>query len=445
MKSSLRRAAKQFSQSSWMVDKVRWFTREIQTAWGSRLGKNAGWMLIGQGLNVLLQAGYFILLARLLGVREYGVYAGAFAFVAMATPYCTLGSGLLFVRYVGADHSKFAAYWGNILLSSALAGSILTAALCLIAPHFLNSASASIVMLVGIANCIFAPLVASMGFMFQAFEVLRITALLNLLTNALRFLAAAAMTALLPRASAGQWALATICISGLAAVVGFIIVTKRFGRPRFFPRMLASHALEGLNFSLGWSAQSAYNDIDKTLLSHYGLNVQNGIYTMAYRVVDVASTPAGALDAAALPRYVRESARDLHSVPRLAVRLAKRASLIGLLISAALFLAAPLIPLVVGQGYAEAVLALRWLCLLPAMRGIHYLTGCALTGSGFQRYRTSSQLCVAALNLGLNLWLIPQYGWLGAAWASLASDGSLAVVNWIMVRRISGSRLKFAS
>ncbi|MGO9434829.1 MAG: flippase [Terracidiphilus sp.] len=445
MKISRRWPVKQISQNSWMGDKLAWLTKEIRFVWNSRMGRNAGWMLIGQGLNLLLQTGYFILLARLLGVREYGVFAGAFAFVAMATPYSTLGSGLLFVRYVGTDHSKFAAYWGNVLLSSAVAGSILTTALCLIAPHFLNTASASLVMLVGIANCIFAQLVGSMGFIFQAFELLRLTALLNLLTNAFRLLAVATMAAVLPRASAEQWAIATVYISIFAAVVGFLVITKRFGRPRFFPRMFVAHAMEGLGFSLGWSAQSAYNDIDKTLLSHYGLNTQNGIYTAAYRIVDVATTPIVALDAAALPRYVRDSAKDLRSVPPLAIRLAKRASLAGLVASGALFLTAPLIPLVMGHGFAETVLALRWLCLLPAMRGIHYLTGCALTGMGFQRFRTISQLCVAALNFGLNLWLIPRYGWLGAAWVSLASDGSLAVINWILVRWISVGRLKSAS
>jgi O-antigen/teichoic acid export membrane protein len=94
-----------------------------------------------------------------------------------------------------------------------------------------------------------------------------------------------------------------------------------------------------------------------------------------------------------------------------------------------------MIPHLVGRGFAESVSALRWLCLLPAMRGIHQLTGCALTGMGLQRFRTIVQLSAAALNLSLNLWLIPQFGWLGAAWASLATDGSLAMANLFLMQR----------
>src|SRR5579862_3818289 len=223
-------------------------------------------MLVGQGLSFLLQAGYFVLLARLLGVREYGIFAGAFACVSIALPYSTLGSGLVFVRHVGSQPSIFSVYWGHIILSAVTAGTVLTAALCLVAPHVLNQASASIVFLVGIGNCVFAQFVASTGFVFQTFERLQMTAALNILTNCLRFLAVGIMTMLMPHASARQWALASMYISILAAIASFVIVARSFGHPEFAPRMLLSHASEGFGFSLGWSAQSAYNDIDKTLL-----------------------------------------------------------------------------------------------------------------------------------------------------------------------------------
>ncbi|MGD0366284.1 MAG: flippase [Acidobacteriaceae bacterium] len=413
-------------------------TTEIRRLRTNTLAHNAGWMLVGQGCSFLLQAGYFVLLARLLGVREYGIFAGAFAFVGIAMPYSTLGSGLLFVRYVGSRPDSFAVYWGNIILSTTIAGTALTAVLWLVAPHLLNPASAAIVLPVGIGNCIFSQMLASMGFVFQAFERLRMTAALNILTNGLRLLAVGIMTILLPHSNAQQWAMASLYVSLLAAIVGFVVVSKGFCWPQFSPSLVISHAVEGLGFSLGWSAQSIYNDIDKTLLSHYGMNVQNGIYTMAYRIVDIASMPITALDAAALPRYVRDSSNnDVRGVNRLAVRLAIRASLVGLMMSAILFFTAPLIPHLVGRGFAAGVQALRWLCLLPAMRGIHQLTGCALTGMGFQRYRTAAQLSAAGVNLALNLWLIPRYGWHGAAWASLATDGSLAIATWVLLKGIS--------
>lgn len=394
-------------------------------------------MLIGQGVSLVLQAGYFVLLARLLGVKEYGVFAGAFAFVGIAMPYGSLGSGLIFMRYVSANRDSFAAYWGNILFSTMIAGTALTVLLSLIAPRLLNPSSASIVLVTAIGNCIFSQIVLSTGLVFQTFERLRMTATLNILTNCLRLLAVAIMMTVSPHATAKQWALASLEVSLLAAIVAFAIVLRKLGIPKFAPRLFLSKAVEGLGYSLGASANSVYNDVDKTMLSHYGMNIQNGIYTMAYRVVDIATIPVASIDAAALPRYFNINSKGPRAVAPLALRLALRASLVGLLISGLLFVAAPAIPRLVGKGFGDSVLAVRWLCLLPALRGVHQLTGSAITGMGRYQFRTAGQFCVAGLNVALNLWLIPQYGWIGAAWASLASDGSLGVMNYLTLRLIS--------
>lgn len=411
---------------------------QIRALRASSLAHNAGWMLVGQGLNLLLQAGYYILLARLLGVREYGVFAGAFAFAAIATPYSSLGSGLLFVRYVSTRADNFAAYWGNILLATFGMGLLLTILLYMIAPHLLNPESASLILLVALGDCVCRQLVSCIGQIFQAFEQLRMTAATNILVSFLRLMAIAFLALFCHRATAWKWALASLIVSALAAIMTSAFVIVRYGRPRFSLQLLLSKFQEGFGFSLAGSTQSAYNDIDKTMLSHYGLNIANGIYTMAYRIVDVATIPITALDAAVLPRYFYLSREKSASVVNLSVRLARRAAFLGLIMSICMFFAAPLIPLTVGIGFKDSEMALRWLCLIPVFRGVHQLTGSAITGLGFQRYRTTAQFSVAAINVGLNLWLIPRYGWLGAAWASVASDGTLALTNWSMLLCLGG-------
>lgn len=424
-----------------ILSKLRTLAGELQRVRRSSLARNTGWMLVGQGASLMLQAAYFVLLARLLGVTEYGVFAGAFAFVAIAAPYSALGSGLVFVRYVSIDAANFSAYWGNIFISTFGVGAMLTAVLYFLAPHLLNPASASVVLLVALGNCIFAQLLACMSQIFQAVEQLHMTALLTLLANFLRLSVVVLLAILVRHATARQWAVASLFISVLAAVVGALIVIRSFGRPRFVPKLFRSKISEGFGFSLAGSTQSVYNDIDKTMLSHYGMNLENGIYTIAYRLADLATLPITALDAAALPRYFRQSREGSRSVWALSTRLARRATLIGFVMAACLFVAAPLIPHILGSEFGSSVLALRWLCLLPALRGIHQLMGGAITGLGFQRYRTSAQFLAATLNFGLDLWLIPAHGWLGAAWASLATDGLLGLLNWIILNAL---RLKLA-
>jgi O-antigen/teichoic acid export membrane protein len=98
---------------------------------------------------------------------------------------------------------------------------------------------------------------------------------------------------------------------------------------------------------------------------------------------------------------------------------------------------APLVPHILGHQYADITSALRWLALLPVLKTLHYFTADALTGAGHQRLRTFIQIGVAVFNVLINLWLIPAYGWRGAAWSSIASDGLLALSLLITITRLN--------
>jgi len=415
---------------------------EFQKLRSSTLAQNAGWMLMGQGLGLVLQAGYFVLLARLLGAAEYGVYAGAFALVAIVGTYSTLGSGTLFLRYVSADKTKFSIYWGNILLTTSVISGVMVLLLAVVAKHLVNPASASVVVLAAVSNCFCSQLATCCGQVFQTFEKLRITATLNFLTNFFRLAAAAIMLAWLHHASAWQWAWASLAVSLVAAIAAVVMVTVQFGLPRFMPRLFLSGAAEGFGYSFATSTASAYNDLDKTMLSHYGMNVANGIYTMAYRVVDIATIPVLSIRDAAMPRFFREGTEGLRKAATLAARLLGRASLLAALAAVVMFITAPVLPHILGHGFAGSVSALRWLCLIPLFRSFHQMAGSALTGAGEQKYRTATQLTAAGANFGLNLWLIPTHGWLGAAWASLITDGGLGMLNWTILRFLAASSKK---
>jgi O-antigen/teichoic acid export membrane protein len=400
--------------------------RKIQN---SALARNAGWVFVGQGLGFVLQAAYFILLARLLGTKEYGIYAGAFALASMPSAYSTLGTGTLLIRYVSTNKKLLPLYWGNVLVVTSVTSFLVVGILYVAAKHLLDPLSASIVVLCAIGNCFCSQLATCAGQVFQTFEKLRITAALSLLTNLLRFIAAGTMLLRLHHASARQWALASMLVSLIAATTAVIAVTVEYGWPKFKSKLFFSGAAEGFGYSFATSTTSVYNDVDKMMLSHYGMYVANGIYTMAYRVVDIATIPVLSIRDAAMPRFFREGAVSLKRSSELAYTLLKRALPIALFCAAGMFVLAPIIPHIVGEGFRDSIMALRWLCFIPVFRSIHQMTGCALTGAGLQTYRTSSQVAAALASLGLNILLIPRYGWLGAAWGSLLTDGLLALMN----------------
>jgi O-antigen/teichoic acid export membrane protein len=208
--------------------------------------------------------------------------------------------------------------------------------------------------------------------------------------------------------------------------------------PRF-ERLRLRDLSEGLSFSFSNSSISAYNDIDKTFLVSLGQTYAAGIYSAAYRVVDVATAPLYGIYTAATPRLFREGGRSVSHASAQSRRLLLRTIPYGLIVAAALYFGAPVLPRLFGASFQGSVAALRWLCLLPLLRVFHYAWGTTITASASQWNCTATQFGAAALNLLLNFLLIPRWSWQGAAVASLLTDGSLAIssrfVLWWIQRR----------
>ena len=397
------------------------------------LARNAGWMFLGQGLTFFLQGAYFILLARLLGSQQYGIFVGAAAVVSLVSQYSTLGSGWVLLRHVSQDHRKFAEYWGNTILTTLIVGVVVIVLLKLCGKWMLGPAGASIVVLIAIGECICARLTEAAGQAFQAFENLRWTATLTAVTSVVRLLTAAIMTLILHHASVQQWAVAWAAVSLVCALVAVAMVTVRLGKPTFRPGLVGSSASEGIAFSFAGSTTAVYNDVDKVMLSHYGMIADNGTYSMAYRVVDLSCVPIRSLHSAALPRFFKKGLAGVNGSIGFATKILKKTLPYAVAAAALMFVFAGIIPVIVGESFANSVPTLRWLCLLPALRSLHLSAGDSLTGAGYQRYRTACQVSAAAVNFGLNLYLIPAFSWHGAAWSSLATDGLLAAANWTVL------------
>jgi O-antigen/teichoic acid export membrane protein len=403
----------------------------------SVLVRNAAWLFAGQGFSFLIQGMYFIVLARLLGTTQYGLLAGAVALVAVVSQYSTLGSGLLFLRYVSPDHSRFRIYWGNVLMSVLLLGTLIVVVLRLSGRWLVGTASVPLIFPIAIGDCLFQQLTICAGQVFQTFEKMKFSAAVTLLSNVSRCIVAVGMLLFLGKTTASQWAMASLTVSFISACIAFAIVTRFFGLPSFSPSLLVKRSGEGFVFAISGSTTAVYNDIDKVVLSHYGMDRANGIYSMAYRVVNIGTMPVMSIVGAAFPRFFREGVKGIAATVPMARQLLKRTALLGIGISLAMFLSAPIIPHLVGKSYAESVSALRWLCLIPFFRCFHLSAGDAIAGAGHQKFRLVSQSIAAIGNLLLNLYLVPRYSWQGAAWASLATDGALGVMNWLALALLS--------
>jgi len=236
-----------------------------------------------------------------------------------------------------------------------------------------------------------------------------------------------------------QWGYLYFCSTWAVAVAALFLVLVKLGLPKVKLWKSGAEMREGFYFSAGLSAQTIYNDIDKTILARLGTLEAAGIYGAAYRLIDVTFVPIQSLLAAAYPNFFRTGAAGISATLGYARRLVWGALAYSVAACLAILLFAGVVPLILGPEYISTAEALRWLALLPVLKAVHYFLSDSLTGAGFQGVRTCIQAGVALFNVLINLWIIPAYSWRGAAWSSIASDallvGSIGTAAFVLSRR----------
>lgn len=383
-------------------------------------------MLAGNLGKVLIQGAYFVIIARKLGVANFGVFAALVGLASVVAPFASVGTNSLTVRNVTTGRSRVQESV-VIALSVTFVGGLTIAVALLLASRFLApEASLPVVGLVLISDLICSRLVEACAFGFQAVIQMKVTAGVTILFHSTRLIAAVVFTSGIFGSELWNWA-RLYCVASLVSAGLILIVTATrlgFERPR--SGRCRDDAREGFLFSVGLASQTIYNDIDKAMLGALSTPIAAGIYTAAYRVIDVAFAPMRALLGAAYPRIFIHGDEGLPAAIRFARRIAAPGFAYCAGCTAALLAGAPMVPLLLGSSFASSVPALRALAVLPILKAAQYLLADALSASGLQGRRSLAQAAVALANIAMNLYLIPNFGWQGAVASSLACDFALA-------------------
>jgi O-antigen/teichoic acid export membrane protein len=413
--------------------KARLHMELIRRIKSSSLARDTGHYATGQGLRLMLQAAYFVLLARSLGPAQYGAFVAVVALAATLSPFAGLGTSNLFIRNVRSGKRDPGLCWGNGLLAAASSGVGLTGIVLLI-NHFFHLQKLSIVLWICISDLLLVRITELAAFGFGAIDRAKENMLQTVFASLLRLLSIMFLSVFLHPVTLAWWVGMYVVASVIGALYSFQRAHMLWGKPRVNIASFREDISEGLYFSLGTAASTIYNDIDKVMLGKVSFAAA-GLYAAAYRIVDVSMTPVRSLASAAYPHFFKLGTEGIRSTSAFAYTQMRRATLYTAILVPALWFVAPLLPLILGPRYADTAVALRWLALIPFFRGLHTFLADSLSGAGFQRMRSVVQVSIAIVNIVLNLLVLPKYGWLGATWTSLASDGLLVAFLWLAVKR----------
>jgi O-antigen/teichoic acid export membrane protein len=411
-------------------------------SYGSTLLKDATNLCLGQGIKLVLQAIYFLCIARSLGPAQYGAFVAVTAMTSIICPYVGLGCGSLFLKNVRAGKRTAPVCWGNGLLATAVTGLLTTLVLCAISHLWLPAFPVFLATAICLSDLITMRVIDLASFGFAASGRMSKTAVQNTTMSLLRVIGIVLLSARYSHVTIQQWTYVYLITGIIGAGFALQQGTSLWGLPQFSLAALWEDTREGCFFSISTSAQTIYNDIDKTMLARLSTYSATGVYAAAYRIIDTSLTPVRSLVSAAYPQFFRIGTDGIEATYSYAKNLIRKAVVFGIADCLGLIVIAPILPHLLGSKYAGVAPAVQLLALIPVMRCVHWFLADALSGAGAQGVRTAVQVGVAILNVILNLAVLPRWSWVGAAWTSLASDAALAVAIYAAIQwRLSSQNL----
>lgn len=434
----------------------------------NKLKRNVIHMFGSQLLVALFQGVQFILIARALGAYDFGRMSGMLAITGVMLPFSGLGAGNVIVIRLARGSEKVQVYFGNALLLTIISGSLLVVLSTYLGLAFLPSVttSTSLLLLFGVSEILVSKFVDIAAHVFYGFERHFYSGLFYSLYTFIRLLFAGFFFALFyhdaellhklrtlsgfvdfPADGLEIWAWFHLAAALISFTIVLFITIRQIGWPTFDLKLALKELKVGVFYSIGLSSKSVYINIDKAILARYVSPEVNGAYTAAFRLIYMAYIPIQSVLSAASARFFRDGVNGIGSTSRMATRIVIYGSVYCLVFALLVFIVAPLIPYVLGNGYALSIDIIRWLALLPLILMLQDTYSDALTGADKQMLRSIFQFIVALLCFGLNLVLIPKFSWLGAVAATYISQVSLAIliiglIIFLLRRERANERLK---
>jgi polysaccharide transporter, PST family len=166
-----------------------------------------------------------------------------------------------------------------------------------------------------------------------------------------------------------------------------------------------------------------YQYVDSVMLGYLRTDAETGLYVAAFKIYEGLTYAPLAISAVLTPRLSALHASDGQRHRRLALLGVGGSTAIGLVVAIAAFLfATPVLVFLFGPAFAAAASPFRILCLgLPVVFAIWILHAIAISVDR-EGLLLKTGLVGLAVNVGLNLYVIPRYGGTGAAFATVVGE-----------------------
>ncbi|HIY69069.1 MAG TPA: oligosaccharide flippase family protein [Candidatus Alistipes intestinigallinarum] len=386
---------------------------------------------------------------RVFGQETYGIVTDVYALIPLALTLLTMGMESSYFRFSakaeeaggdvkGAKRRLFATTWGVTSLAAAIFFVVMALFRDGIAglmgeayvAHPEYVVWVALIILFDVWGCIPFSRLREQG---RAMTFVGLKALNVVLNVALAFAFGAAGL------FRTEFGVGWVFVANLAASVVTwlaILTTTERTVPRINRALLAAVFAYSLPLLVGGLAGTANEFIDRQLIKYLvpeGAMAQLGVYGAITKIAVVMMLFYQMYRLAAEPFFLSNFKKsDFVAMNAAALKYYMMASMV-IFLGIALF--RDLFALIVGRDFREGIF------ILPVVLGANVLTGVWLNLSFWYKREERTSLAIVVTGSGLvamtafGFWLIPLWGYYGAAWARLASESAMVAVSWWLNRR----------
>ena len=391
---------------------------------GRRIAASSITLLLENVLRLGMTAAISFWIARSLGPAEFGILNAASALMAIFLAVAGLGLEVPTVLRLTHERDTGAVLATAMALksSAAVAAFTLAALVAAVLKHD-DPRALAVTLIVCLSILGYAPSVFDLW--FKAHVQAAAPASVRMVSTLVASVAKLACLAL----DAGVIALAwTVAFEAALSTLLLWLAWRRAARQTVTDPMQPDRALARGMVRESWPYLSSniatliYTKIDVVLLAALSSHAQTGVYSVVQKLSEVLCiVPVALLESAypALARRRRAAGGDPAQDGQLLFDLAVAASTLAAI--AGVIVAGPLIRLVFGDAYADAVPLFHWhawTCIAIALAAARHRW---LATLGLQRYAPLVTLIGAVINVALNVLMIPTWGAEGAVVAALVA------------------------
>lgn len=420
-----------------MITKLKnLFFSENKTVRGT-IFKNLIWLFAGNAGSRVFRSLIVIYAIRRLGVEGYGTFSYVLGLAGFFTFFKNIGVDGILTREVAKKPEEkhiylSTSFWIEIVLL------IITALLIVfIAPLFSNIKSAAVLFPFAALIFIFDDLRDLFVAFFRGKEKMELEALIVVAGNfALTFFGFIALYFL---ATPKSFIIANSAASFVGVLIAIFLLRAFIkGIAKNFEKKLVIPILKSaLPFAIGGLAGSFLYNIDIVMLGWWRTTEEIGLYSAAQKLVGILAIFSGFVATAIFPSLSRFSHSDREKMKTIFIGALKIIFIVAIpLIIGGFILKDSLMSFIFGSNYILA--ANVFVILLFSILAVHPLPILSNLLFAFDKqskmikYAFVSSLC----NLALNFLLIPKYGMMGAATATLISFYIYIILLWWAVKKV---------